>query len=216
VQNRAWRRKGIPIIIIQNLFIVLNSSKLENIIYHNHLNMERTYSTLELRTMGRKELESLFVKCQSELKKEKVKNTRLKAKYQAMRKKARTQTPKVPLVKEVPRSRGVCPFCEARAPYMPPNHPCWIRTPDFQNWINLTEADREDARERLSVNTVCPESLEECSDKQKRLICYLKVFRFFYEYGEKGNQIPHPTCIVMKIRKTWPEGWEDLEFDFLF
>ena len=153
-------------------------------------------------------------KAQRKLKNQKIKSDRLEKKYKAMRCNLEKNEPRVPIIKDVPRKRGLCPFCAARAPYMPSGYACWIRTPAFQDWITLTEENREDARSRLSKTTDCPETIEDCSDTQKRCISYLKVFRYWYDKGQSGVRIPHPACVVGKIRKTFPEGFNGVEFDF--
>lgn len=109
---------------------------------------------------------------------------------------------------------GNCPFCEARAPYMPPGgETCWTLTQNMQEWLTITMDDLEDARSRLSKTTVCPESVEAMNAIQKCVTSYLKIFRGFHGIGRSGHRVVFPECIVSRVRQEWPRGFNNAHFE---
>ena len=46
-------------------------------------------------------------------------------------------------------------------------------------------------------------SFIECNNKQKRLVCYHKLFRFLYGIGITGVRIELPPCCVLRIQNEY-------------
>ena len=47
---------------------------------------------------------------------------------------------------------------------------------------------------------------ELCTNKQKRLVLYHKLFRFLYGYGQHGVRVVLPTCCVLRIQNTYRDA----------
>ena len=44
-----------------------------------------------------------------------------------------------------------------------------------------------------------------CTNHQKRLVLYHKLYRFLYGVGRKGVRVVLPSCCIMRIQNTWPD-----------
>ena len=95
---------------------------------------------------------------------------------------------------------------------------CWAMTPLMTKGgelltANKAEMERSSARIRTRLQTdgpgeysgPPPTTFEECSNIQKRLICYYKIFRFLYGVGHAGVRIALPSCCVLRIQNCYPD-----------
>ena len=102
---------------------------------------------------------------------------------------------------------------------LPHDSVCWGLLDKRFSWSTLDEKDYKDAIPRLSKKRK-PKNLKSCTGKQKRIISYLKIFRFFEGKGKRHVRITYSPCILANIRDTFPntdgdtddEGSKDEEY----
>ena len=69
----------------------------------------------------------------------------------------------------------------------------------------LTKLPSDEPGEYIGPPVVC---FEECSNAQKRLVLYYKLFRFLYGIGLRGVRITLPSCCVLRIQAEYPDDNE--------
>ena len=134
-------------------------------------------------------------------------------------------------------SCNVCSITDRGAP-SPPDYVgihCWSMTDLMQTNGKLLTANEEEMRRssyRVRTKLECDapgeftgpavKSLEACNSKQKRLVCYHKLFRFLYGIGISRVTIALPSCCVLRIQNEYrdplhpaceEEGFVDDSFD---
>ena len=57
----------------------------------------------------------------------------------------------------------------------------------------------------LFSKTEVPESLEDCSPAQRRLLSYRKVFRIIEGVGKKGRKVKLPSCVRKGVTLFFPD-----------
>ena len=57
------------------------------------------------------------------------------------------------------------------------------------------------------------ETFEECTNKQKRLVCYHKLYRFLYGVGRYGVRVALPSCCVLRIQNQFPDPEDPADID---
>ena len=58
-----------------------------------------------------------------------------------------------------------------------------------------------------------PTRFEDCTNKQKRLVLYHKLFRFLYGVGHAGVRIALPACCVLRIQNAYPDPLDPATFE---
>ena len=58
-----------------------------------------------------------------------------------------------------------------------------------------------------------PTLFNDCTNKQKGLGCYYKVFRFLYGVGHSGVRIALPACCVLRIQNAYADPEEPATFE---
>ena len=115
-------------------------------------------------------------------------------------------------------SCNACSITDRGAP-SPPDFvdiPCWSLTNLMQTDGKLLTANEEDMRRSSDrVKTKLPsdgpgeftgpavKSFNACNSKQKRIVCYHKLFRFLYGIGITGVRIALPSCCVLRIQNEY-------------
>ena len=56
----------------------------------------------------------------------------------------------------------------------------------------------------LWYQTGPPASVAVMTNRQKRALCYRKLFRLLYGVGQQGNKVPLPSCCRVPINNTYP------------
>jgi len=112
---------------------------------------------------------------------------------------------RTPIVKSLPSNRQRrCPTCLQYASFMPVSEKCWTRDPEMNNLLTITTKSFDDAQSRLNKNSNSPPNINSLTNPQKRLIVYLKIFRFFFGEGNAGERKHLPDCMVGRVRRTYP------------
>ena len=109
--------------------------------------------------------------------------------------------------------KEMCIWCSLRMPFFAPsNGICHATSPEMEDVLNVGPEQFEDARWKMNKHHI-PESFEECEDPQFRLMAYLSFFRTWWGYGKIGKRKKLPECVVDAIRKKWPLGFSDSEYN---
>ena len=111
--------------------------------------------------------------------------------------------------KKKQRSRR-CASCEILMKKLPHDAECWGFSDKRFSWTTHDEKDYKDAIPRLSKKRK-PKNLKSCTGKQKRIISYLKVFRFFQGKGQRNVRMTYSPCILAYIRQTFPNTEGDTD-----
>ena len=69
--------------------------------------------------------------------------------------------------------------------------------------LNMTDDDLTENRDCFS-RTAVPDSIEDCSNRQLRLLSYRKAFRIIHGVGQGGVKVPLGNCIVSVIGDLYP------------
>ena len=106
---------------------------------------------------------------------------------------------------------------------------CWASTDLMKEGGKLLTGSRKDmirscwrVKSKLSTDGVGEfngppvEEFEDCSNVQKRLICYHKLFRFLYGIGRVGVRVPLPSCCVLRIQNQYPDPIHPATIDEAF
>ena len=86
---------------------------------------------------------------------------------------------------------------------------CVKRSVLFGKWIDLG-SHFDDVSWLLALAIAAedvPTSVQECSDKQKRLLAYRVIHDGIYgKYkNDKRPRVPLPACVVKQVRRLWPQ-----------
>ena len=94
---------------------------------------------------------------------------------------------------------------------------CWALTDKMLTGGDLLVANKEEmmmSKDRVKTklksdgpgeyNGPSVEKFDRCSKRQKRIVCYYKLFRFLYGYGLHGVRITLPSCCVLRIQTEYP------------
>ena len=97
--------------------------------------------------------------------------------------------------------------------------PCWSLTDLMKKGgklVTATEHEMIRSSSRLKsklptdgvgeFNGPAPKTFDDCSNVQKRLVCYHNIFRFLYGVGIAGVRIPLPSCCVLRIQTEYPDA----------
>ena len=118
-------------------------------------------------------------------------------------------------------SMNICNNCHSTNTGSPLNNGhlfgCWsqwnagfsMNPANLGTYLLGTAADVQDARDRIS--SAGPWS--SLTNRQKRLVLYLKLFRFLYGFGRSGVRIPLPRCLVARIRRMYPDAGANYDGD---
>ena len=49
------------------------------------------------------------------------------------------------------------------------------------------------------------DNFESCTNVQKRIVCYHKLYRFLYGVGITGVRVALPACCVLRIQNQYPD-----------
>jgi hypothetical protein len=119
-------------------------------------------------------------------------------------------------------------FSELRAGAKPNGVPCYTQCPTL-GMINgagqfLDDSDVKTAKDRLSKSAVYQEHLQKqaaggnlyevayLTNRQKRVVAYLKVYRHMYGVGQYRVRKDLPACVCLGIRVWWPDDQDDVGF----
>ena len=76
------------------------------------------------------------------------------------------------------------------------------------SYLTATQEEVDEAaRDRIDSNA----PFSQLTNRQKRLVLYLKLFRFLYGIGRSGVRIPLPRCLVARIRRLYHDEGEDFD-----
>ena len=92
---------------------------------------------------------------------------------------------------------------------------CFMNSDLFSSWTLLE--DYFPQKQYVLTKTLAAAGvliiLEQCSDLQKMLLAYSVTFDGIYGYhkGKKRSQVPFPACLVLQVRRLWPQDLSDEE-----
>lgn len=101
-----------------------------------------------------------------------------------------------------------CPECSTTVRGAPVEG-CWIKNPSYEMGVGEmmigNETDmRRSARRVLDNEGNSVETWADCNNAQKRIVLYHKTYRFLYGVGRHGIRVKLPSCIVNRIKITFP------------
>ena len=96
---------------------------------------------------------------------------------------------------------------------------CWALTDllnDNGELLTITDRDMIRSQNRLRTKLPSDERLQysgppvtvtdNCTNRQKRLVLYHKLFRFLYGVGQHGVRVVLPSCCVLRIQNTYKDA----------
>ena len=86
---------------------------------------------------------------------------------------------------------------------------CLMRSALFDKWVDL-DATFKETSWLLSLTIAAedvPGSVQQCSDRQKRLLAYRVIHDGIYgKYqNERRPRVALPACAIMQVRRLWPQ-----------